>query len=157
MRKHSAFQCLVEAEVQESILKGAYEDMGQAYKALDKAHESYSNLVDKALIRTEGDYLDVPLHLYSEAQVAYSRVAKKRERALSVRSLEVAKSRVIAGMQAFKGSCKVLTKMSSDKSISFTDMRTKLWKIEAQYVKINTERADVESRAPSSHNTELAT
>ena len=62
--------------------------MGQAYEALDKAHKSYSSLVDKATNGTKGDYLEVSLHPYVEAQVAYSRVAKKRERALSVGSLE---------------------------------------------------------------------
>ena len=39
-RNHSTFQCLVDAKVQESILKGAYKNMGQVYEALDKALES---------------------------------------------------------------------------------------------------------------------
>ena len=86
--------------------------MGQTYEALDKAHESYSNLVDKTAVRTEGDYLDVPLCLYLEAQVAYSRVSERRERAPSLERFEAAKTKAIAGMQVIKGSCKVLTKLS---------------------------------------------
>ena len=69
----------------------------------------------------------------------------------------MAKGKAIAGMQAFKGSFKVLVKLSSDKSISFTDMRTELGKIEAQYEKLNAERAEVESRFPSTEDMMLAT
>ena len=82
-RRHSAFQSLIEAEVQESVLKGALENMGQAYEALDKAHESYLSLVDEATIRTKGNYLGVSLRLYSGAQEAYSRASDRRERAQS--------------------------------------------------------------------------
>ena len=67
----------------------------------------------------------------------------------------MAKGKAIAGMQAFKGSFKVLVKLSSDKSIGFTDMRTKLGKIEAQYEKLNAERAEVKSRFPTTVDTTL--
>ena len=56
-------------------------------------------------------------------------------------------------MQAFKGSCEFITKLSSEKSISFTDLRTELGKIETQYEKLNTEWADIESRTPSAYDT----
>ena len=58
-------------------------------------------------------------------------------------------------MQAFKGSCKVLAKLSLDKFIR--NMRAELGKIEAEYMKLNAERADVESRFPSTEDTVLAT
>jgi len=51
----------------------------------------------------------------------------------------------------------VLAKLSSDKSIILTDMRAELGKIEAKYKKLNAERADVESRFPSTEDTVLAT
>ena len=53
--------------------------MGQAYEALDKAHECYSGLLDEATIGSKDNYLKVPLHLSSEVQVAYSRAAEKRD------------------------------------------------------------------------------
>ena len=68
----------------------------------------------------------------------------------------MAKSKVITGIKAFKGPCKVLAKLSSNKTISFTNMRTELGKIKAQHEKLNTERADVESRFTSTEDTIIA-
>ena len=82
-RRHSVFQSLIEGKVQESVLKGPYENLGQAYEALDKAHKSYLSLVDEATIRTKGNYLRVSLCLYSGAKEAYSRASDRRERAQS--------------------------------------------------------------------------
>ena len=91
------------------MLRDAYENKGQAYDALDKAHEDYSNLVEETVFGTEVDNLDMPFCLYLEAQMAYSTTTKKRERALSVGSHELARSRVTTRMQVFKGSCEVLS------------------------------------------------
>ena len=66
--------------------------------------DTYKTWGRHMMLWTEGDYLDVPFHLYSEVQITYSMMARKRQRALFVGSLEAAKSRAIAGMQAFKGS-----------------------------------------------------
>ena len=53
-----------------------------------------------------------------------------------------------------KKRCEVLTKLGSNKSISFIDMRTELEKLEAQYKKLRTENENVESEFPSSENAE---
>ena len=95
--------------------------------------------------------------MFSEAQVTYSWASERRERAQPVGGFEAAKSKTIARMRAFKRSCKVLIKLSTEKSISFTDMRAELGKVEAQYKKLNTERAEVESRYPSTGDKTLAT
>ena len=71
--------------------------------------------------------------MYSQAQVICSQVISKRERARTLEGFETAKNKIITGMQAFKNSCEVLTKLGSDKNISFADMRVELAKIEAQY------------------------
>ena len=99
------------------------------------------NLVDKATIETEGGYLEEPFQLYSEAQMTYSQVCNKKEKAKALGGFEAAKSKAIAGMQAFKGSHKVLTKLSSVKSISFANMRVELGKIEVQYEKLRAEKS----------------
>ena len=138
-------------------MEEAYKSMGQAYEALDKAHNSYSSLVGEAAVESEGDYLGESVHLFSDAQVAYSQVTERRDRAQSLGSFKTAKSKVIAGMQVFKGSCKVLAKLSLEKRISFTDMRTELGKIEAQYGKLSTERAGVKSIFHSAEDTTLVT
>ena len=39
-RRHRAFQCLIEAKVQDGVLTGVYKYMGQAYNVLDRAYES---------------------------------------------------------------------------------------------------------------------
>ena len=51
----------------------------------------------------------------------------------------------------------VLVKLSLGKSISFTNMRVELEKIETQYEKLRAKKADVESKFPSTGDMELAT
>ena len=80
------FQNLIKAEVQGSMLKEAYEILGHAYEALDKSHEDYMNLDDKAMIMAECNYLEEPFQLYSEAQVVYFQVSDKRKKAQSLRN-----------------------------------------------------------------------
>ena len=58
-------------------------------------------------------------------------------------------------MQAFKNSCEVLTKLSSDKSISIIDMRMELAKIEAQHKQIRAEKASIKSKFLSADDVEL--
>ena len=60
-------------------------------------------------------------------------------------------------MQAFKDSCTVLIRLSTTKGISFTDMRVELRKIEKQYQRLRSEKANVEYRFPSTEDTVLAT
>ena len=112
--------------------------MGQAYEDLDKSHESYSSLDEEAVIESEGDYIGESLCLFLDTQITYSWVSKRKKRAQAIEGFEAAESRVIAGMQIFKRSCKVLTKLSREKSISFGDMRTKLGKIVTQFDRLST-------------------
>ena len=57
-RRYNTFQNLIKAKVQGSMLKEAYEVMGPMYKALDKSHEVYTDLVNEATIVAKGDYLE---------------------------------------------------------------------------------------------------
>ena len=70
---------------------------------------------------------------------------------------KAAKNNVIVGMLAFKSLCEILTKLSSDKGISFADMRAKLVKVEAHYQKLRAKNVEVKSRFPSKKDTEPAT
>ena len=114
------------------------------FEALDESHKNHVNLVDEATIETSGDYLEEPFQLYSEAQVTYSQVCNKREKAKALGGFKAAKGKAIVRMQAFKGSCEVLIKLSSDKSISFNNLREELAKIEVQYEKLRVEKADID-------------
>ena len=107
------------------------------------------------MIDTEGDYLEEPINMYSKEQITCSWILGKQEWVRTLEGFAAAKDKVIAGMQAFKNSCEVLTKLGSDKSISFTDMRVELAKLEAQYKQIKAEKAGVEAKFPSVENVEL--
>ena len=74
------------------------------YKALDKSHKDYMNLVDKTTVDPEGYYIEGLFQLYSETQVIYSQVCNKKEKAKALGGFEAAKGKAIVGMQAFKGS-----------------------------------------------------
>ena len=100
IRKLSAFQCLVDTDVRGSVMKEAY----------------------------EGDFLGEPLRLFLDSQIAYSQASKKGKRDQSKESFKVAKGRLVIGMRAFKRICKVLAKLSKEKSIGFADVRAELEK-----------------------------
>ena len=106
------------------MMEEAYGVIVQAYEILDQSHENYVNLVEEATIEAEYKYLEESFNLYSMAHITCSQVFDKRERAKLQGGFEVAKNKAIVGMQAFKSSCEVLAKLSSDKSISFADKRT---------------------------------
>ena len=57
----------------------------------------------------------------------------RREKAKTLEDFDIAKGKTIVGMQAFKSSCEVLIKLSSDKGISFTYMRMELAKIKVKH------------------------
>ena len=154
MRRYNAFQNLIKAKVQGTMLKEAYEVLGWAYDALNKSHKNYIDLVDKATIEAKGDYLEEYSKLCSEVKVTYYYVYNKRERAKVQGGFRAAESKAIFGMQVFKGSCKVLTVLSLDKNITFAYLRAELAKIEAHYKKLRAEKADVESGIPSEEITD---
>ena len=134
------FQSLVKAEVQGTILKEAYEALSQAYKALDKSHKRYIDLVDKTTMEAKGDYLEESSKLYSEVQGVYSHVCNQEERAKALAVFVAAKGKVIVRMQAFKESCEVLIKLSLKKNVSFTDMRAELVMIEDMFERLRAKK-----------------
>ena len=105
------------------MMEEAYGVIVQAYEILDQSHENYVNLVEEAIIEAEYEYLEEYFKLYSMAHVTCSQVFDKRERAKLQGGFKVARNKGIVGMQAFKSSCEVLTKLSLEKSICFADMR----------------------------------
>ena len=156
--KHKTFQKAVEGgKVHGSRLDEKYDVMVRAYEALEKSHKDYVDLVEEAIIDAENDYLGESYQLYSDAQLTYDEILEERETAKAQEGFEAAKNKVILGMQAFESSCVVLTKLGSNKTISFADMRAELGKVDAQYQSLITEKAEVESKFPSADVTEIAT
>ena len=128
-KRFNKFKERVEAKVGASILKGYYDALAQALEDLEMAHEDYADLVGDDIIEEEGNYLKEPAKQMLEADVMYSQMKREnsqmlveREKAKVQEGFEAAKSKVIAGMRAFEGSCEVLSKLSLDKNISFVDI-----------------------------------
>ena len=107
-RSYNAFQNRVKGKMQGSQLKEAYDVIVRAYEALEKSHDDYEDLVEKATIDAEGDYLEESFQLYSEAQVTYFQLIEEE-------GFKAAKNKMIRGMQAFERSCVVLTELGSSK------------------------------------------
>ena len=105
------------------MLEEDYGVIVQAYEILDQSHEIYVNMVEEAIIEAEHEYLEESFQMYLMAHVTCSQVFDKRERAKLQGGFKVARNKGIVGMQAFKSSCEVLTKLSLEKSICFADMR----------------------------------
>ena len=79
MRSYNAFQNLVKSKMQGIQLKEAYDVIVRAYEALEKSHDDYEDLVEKAIIDAEGDYLEESFQLYSEAQVTYFQLIEEED------------------------------------------------------------------------------
>ena len=94
----------------------------------------------------EGDYLEGPTYLDSEAQIAYFKVCNEMEKAKALDDFEMAKRKAIIGIQAFRNYCMTLIRLCSAGNISFTDMRAELVKVGVQYKKLREETTEVESR-----------
>ena len=97
------------------MLEEAYTTLVQTYEALNKYQENYAKLVEEATIKAQCKYLEKSFNLYKKAQVACSQVLNQRERAKSQEGFEAAKSKAVAGMEAFRSFCKVLNKIGSSK------------------------------------------
>ena len=147
-KRFNGFKERVEAKVHESQIKASYDALKQALDVLENAHEDYVDLVGDDVIKEEGNYLKEPAKQMLEADVMYDQIMARE-------GFEAAKGKVMRGMQAFESSCDILTQLSSEKSISFTDMRKEIARIEAQYVELKTEEAEVVAKFPSADINEL--
>ena len=147
-KRFNGFKERVEAKVHESQIKASYDALKQALDVLENAHEDYVDLVGDDVIKAEENYLKEPAKQMLEADVMYDQIMARE-------GFEAAKGKVMRGMQAFESSCDILTQLSSEKSISFTDMRKEIARIEAQYVELKTEEAEVVAKFPSADVNEL--
>ena len=105
----------------------------------------------------EGDYLEGPTYLDSEAQIAYFKVCSEMEKAKALDDFEMAKRKAIIGIQAFRNYCTTLIRLCSAGNISFTDMRAELVKVGVHYKKLREEAIEVESRFFTIKDMDLAT
>ena len=94
----------------------------------------------------EGDYLEGPTYLDSEAQIAYFKVCSELEEAKAIDNFEMAKRNAIIRIQAFRNYCTTLIRLCSAANISFTDMRAELVRVGVQYEKLREETTEVELR-----------
>ena len=87
----------------------------------------------------EGDYLEGPTYLDSEAQIAYFKVCNEMEKAQALDNFETAKRKVIIGMQPLRIYCITLVRLCSAGNISFMEMRAELVKVGVHYKKLREE------------------
>ena len=155
-RKSNHLQQLIDGGAQGPKLKEAYVELADAYKVLENAHEEFMLVIeDDAVMETEATYLDNPSSVLSQMDLRVSqavenqdKVAKDTEKeAENQRKLaekeaeqknkcERAKAAFRTGVESFGKPSGNLTQLSEAKTISFSDMRAELSKIESSCAEI---------------------
>ena len=128
-------------------LKTAYEELDLAYSELEKASDEYDNLVGGEAIEAEEDYMGSPYKEKSNAKTQF--LAAK---------FAAAQGKLKSNMTQFQNDkpSELITKWCSEKSIGFSDLRTKLAEVKAEYAELKQQHASVVEMNPTADLTELA-
>ena len=155
-RKQKHLQKLLDAHTQVSKLKEAYTELNEAFNSLQTAHEDYVLLVDEQVIENEGDYLNGPAEVLSDMDVKVSQAENTADTAASKRKFDTSVSSFKAKIDAFGKPSENITQLSTEKTISFGDMRLELAKIEENYSRLLDDQVKLLEIDPSADITELS-
>ena len=167
-RKRNHLQSLIDGGARGDKLKDAYKDLAEAYTTLEKAHEEFILLVDDDIIAEEASYLDAPAVTLSDMDLRVTQAAENQEKvrqdtekeqqAQQQRDREAenvkrkqnrAKAVLKASIEGFGKPSRNLSELSSAKTISFSDMRAEIEKIETSLAKILQEKVNLLDLDPS--------
>ena len=148
-RKQSHLQQLLDGGAPTRKFKEAYAGLLQAFGGLEKAHEDYAMAAEEDVIEAEGDFLEGPANSLAEMDLKVSKlvdVVEQRdekelqetrkqekvaeEKVAHQKRFESAKAAFKSNLVSFGRPSVVFENLSTEKKISFEDMRCELAKIE---------------------------
>ena len=159
-RKKNHLQQLLDGGAAVDRLKEAYEDLAEAFKVLENAHEEVLIALEEDQIEAEEVYLEEPANdlsamdikvntsreTHAQQQAQEQAVADEAERR---RNFEGAVAAFRAKVEGFGKPSVNLAQLSNEKKISFADMRGEIAKLEDSQSKLLEERVKVADMDPA--------
>ena len=159
-RKKNHLQQLLDGGAAVDWLKEAYEDLAEALKVLENAHEEVLIALEEDQIEAEEIYLEDPANdlsamdikvntsreTHAQQQAQEQAVADEAERR---RNFEGAVAAFRAKVEGFGKPSVNLAQLSNEKKISFADMRGEIAKLEDSQSKLLEERVKVADMDPA--------
>ena len=148
-RKQNQLQSFIDGTADANKLREVYAELRETYNAVENAHESYVSIVEESVLDEEGDYMEVPSNALHTMDVKVtekiSRLNVEENSAADRKNIEEKKNKFKQSIEAFGSPSRLITQLSTGKTVSFADMRLELSKVETTYENLAKERV-VESK-----------
>ena len=137
-RKHNHVKALVNGRAEKEVLDKQYDELSQAFKEVENAHQELCMHLDKDDDADES-YLDEPSEKLSAIHVIISKAVTaanitataSSESATKEKEFQGSLANLKAGIESLGSPATNLSQLSNEKTISCVDMRAELEKIEA--------------------------
>ena len=150
-RKKNHLQQLLDGGAVSTKLKEVYAELSEAFKALEQAQEDLLVELPEESLEAELTYLDAPANVLSSMDVKVgTSVETEKQEQLREKNAEdeaVKRQESLAAQAAFKSKLEGfgkpsvnLTELSTEKNISFLDMRAEVKKLEDMQAKLLEEK-----------------
>ena len=162
-RLQKRLQNLIDGGSEEDVLRQSYTDLDEAYKNVEKAHEELCLVVEEDHEDAADSYMDGPSDSLSKMQLLVNKtVADKKAKTEADSHAADKRTQYDSLLATFKSEIQnfgkpsaSLTRLSAAKTISYTDMRNELQKIESNMRKLQETKAKVVSMDPTADITEV--
>ena len=147
-RKQKHLSTLIDGGADGKILEKNYEELSEAFKELEKAHEELCLLVEEDSPDAADSYLDNPSDSLANMHVKVSKAVTDANKEAMTANMTAERDRLFQGsLAAFKANIELfgkpaanLTTLSRERKISCSDMRLELKKIEDDMSKLREEK-----------------
>ena len=146
-RKQKHLSGLLETETDSNKLNEVFNELKAALGILEEVHDKYSAEEEENVIEAEGDYLEVPSQALVELDAKVASQVKKleveRNREAFQNHWDQSLAKFKNNIDTFGSPSKFLAELCTAGSISFSDMRSELSKIEDSFQKLSQEKVDL--------------
>ena len=148
-RKKNHLKALIDGGADSKALETSYGELSEAFRDTEKAHFDLCLLLEEDDPEASDSYLDEPSAALASMHVSVSKAVTATNKEAADNDATMERDRQFEGslavlkasIEAFGNPIANLRKLSTEKRISFTDMRLELGKIEAEMSKLSAEKA----------------
>ena len=142
-RRNSVVISLIDGSGTLDSLTDPMKDLEEAFAALEAAHDEYSAAADDKDIEEEGDFMESPLALYTQAKL---KLNQKAEAISSKEAKQKLDSRMVsfkANLDNFNKSAEYVLQLIESNAASATDIRVELSMLDTKYSEVLKEKNEV--------------
>ena len=166
-RKRNHLQQLIDGGAQGSKLKEAYGELADAFKTLESVHEELMLVIEEEQMEAESSYLDTAAGTLSQMDLRVSQAAENQDKVAKDSEREEENQRKLAeeeadrkskcerakaafrtGVEAFGKPSANLLELSTAKTISFSDMRAEMSKLEESCAELLKKKEEILTLEP---------